>query len=551
MTNKTLDIYKKIINDKTYKLTEEEKSSVDLLDTSLSSDGRFKLYQQVFDKNYQTKKEESAAKVYLNKSLIQINKVNSADLPYKLGLTQFSDLSPEQMKEYYGILILDESTDSSKDKLTTNIADDDTSLEGSDDPSKFIIDYDAKGMMNPVQNQLQCGGCWAFSAIAAFEGKIAKDKNLTGKDIPKYSEQQLISCSKENSGCNGGLPESAFDFLKKTDAVLLENYKYTSGPTNISGQCKDIKAKKKALVKEHIPIGKSYRNILNIATAADEYAMAESLYKNGPLSIGIAVGSDTPNFMLYKSGIYTGGESHKGGLSHAVVIVGLVKAKDVPGVGSDTKDIKYAWKVRNSWGSTTKWGDKGHFYMAYGKNILLCAILPRAITKIDVDIPAKTKPTPGPTPKPRPKPKPTPKPGPTPKPTPKPGPTPKPRPTPIPGPGPAPGPSKVDYKKYYTNPKDTCLEHELTFDNNTYRVCTTKARAQPGTTGLAADIKLTEYCPGSEVKSNIRPLFFVQGTISDKYCAVACNNNNDCLNGAICKQVMHEQSSLQVCVFQK
>ena len=571
MTDKTLDIYKKLKTNNNYKLTEEEKKSIDLSNKSLSIDGKFKLYKQIYNKNYKSTSHENVAKIHFNKNVSSINNFNDTNQTYKLGITQFTDLSSDEFSEYIGVLIINEDP-TSKEKSTTNI--DDTLIkDDTSDVKDFLIDYEEKGGMPPVQDQKKCGGCWAFGTIAAFEGTIAKKYNLKGKDIPKYSEQYLISCDnktdnkfgKANQGCGGGDPRIACEFLLNNNAILLKDYEYN--PPSAQGlpapKCDSSKkANKKAIIKKYTALSQSPLK------TANDYEIAKALFNNGPMVIAIGALETGIQFANYHSGIYTGPCSPRP--NHAVTLVGLVEANKVPGFdASKNKDIKYAWKIRNSWG--TVWGNKGHFYYPYNKKQCFFNYLPVSIDDVDVEG-LDSKPTPGPSPSPSPDstPSPTSKPDSTPTPTSKPDSTPSPSPGPSPKPTPpsrkptppsrkptrkpTPGPTVIkDFKKYYSNPNkgSGCIRHKLTFDDGT-SVCSVEAGPIPNASGLASDIQLFEYCPGNNEKKNIKPLFFVQDSIAKKYCGVACNTSKDCLHqDAVCKSIMHNQSPIKVCVFNK
>jgi len=59
------------------------------------------------------------------------------------------------------------------------------------------VDWRDWGIVNEIRDQGSCGSCWAFMSVAAAETHYA----IKYGPLFELSEQQLVSCDSNNSGC--------------------------------------------------------------------------------------------------------------------------------------------------------------------------------------------------------------------------------------------------------------------------------------------------------------------------------------------------------------
>jgi len=65
----------------------------------------------------------------------------------------------------------------------------------------YASEWLTKGAVNSIRNQGNCGACWAFAAVTAWESAwFIKTGNLL-----QFSEQQMVDCSASNIGRSGGI----------------------------------------------------------------------------------------------------------------------------------------------------------------------------------------------------------------------------------------------------------------------------------------------------------------------------------------------------------
>jgi C1A family cysteine protease len=176
------------------------------------------------------------------------------------------------------------------------------------------------------------GCCWAFSTVAAIEGII---KLQTGNLI-SLSEQQLVDCTAGNKGCQGGLMDTAFQYIIRNGGLTSEdNYPYQG----VDGTCSSEKA---ASTEAQIT---GYEDV----PQNNENALLQAVAKQ-PVSVAVDGGGN--DFRFYKSGVFEGDCGTN--LNHAVTAIGY---------GTDSDGTDY-WLVKNSWG--TSWGENGYMRMRRG-----------------------------------------------------------------------------------------------------------------------------------------------------------------------------------------
>jgi len=313
------------------------------------ADSSFDAYTKKYNNNYATEEYASRMRIYQGNvralAMRRAALIAQGEQPW-MGVNEFTDMTREEFLASGRVM---QKKLAAKDAVSclANGVTADYSKVSFDIPASFDWRESNTTVVSPIQNQQQCGSCWAFSTVMAIESATAIK---TGK-LNKLSEQEIVDCShgcvKEdgqqvcNQGCDGGWPWSAYtDIISWKGLNTEKEYPYKA----TTDSCKKKAADAVDPIVNYTCIsGPKYAN---------ETEMAAFLVANGPLSIAMDAGI----LQTYTSGIIkpAAGDCSTTSLDHAINIVGY---------GTDA-GTDY-WIIRNSWGTT--WGEKGYFRIIRGK----------------------------------------------------------------------------------------------------------------------------------------------------------------------------------------
>lgn len=208
-------------------------------------------------------------------------------------------------------------------------------------PSVTASSYDCRalGWVVPIKDQGNCGSCWDFAGVGAFESSLLKGGHGKPDGSFGISEQFILDCDN-NGGCNGDWPSTVFEVASSKGIPTVADYgPYKARP----GSCRSTAGMKMFKVADFGYVGQSE----GIPSAQ---AIKDAIVKFGPLAVAVAADNA---FMNYNGGVFSG---RSNGINHAVILVGWDDAKGKAG----------AWIMRNSWGQG--WGEKGYMWIEYGAN---------------------------------------------------------------------------------------------------------------------------------------------------------------------------------------
>ncbi|CAF1052912.1 unnamed protein product [Didymodactylos carnosus] len=297
-----------------------------------SLDQSWELFKRVHAKDYSVAQEQYRRGVWeANVAKIQTHNLE-ADLgvhTYTMKMNKYGDLTHQEfVKQMNGLKSAGRTVDGKIDRHTF------IPLSNIEIPA--AVDWRKQGYVTGVKDQGQCGSCWAFSATGSLEGQHFKKYS----QLVSLSEQNLVDCSGKfgNMGCNGGLMDQAFQYIKANMGIDTEiSYPYEARDNTCRFQPQNV--------------GANDTGFTDIKSGS-EADLQSAIATVGPVSV--AIDASQSSFQFYSKGVYNEPHCSSTELDHGVLAVGY-----------DKKGIHDYYIVKNSWGES--WGNDGYIWMSRNK----------------------------------------------------------------------------------------------------------------------------------------------------------------------------------------
>jgi len=300
---------------------------------------QFQAWMAKHGKSYKDDDEELRREKIFHDNARRIAEMNAGTPGVSFEMNKFGDLTQAEFDGFYNGFAATPAEIKNMRETTQE-----AKLDTRDTPDDW--DWRDHGKVSaPVQDQGQCGSCWAFSATANAESLIAIQND--NADVVKLSEQALVDCDHLcgqyrmfngcDNACNGGLMPNAWKYAIASKLPTSASYKYTARGSTC----------------------KTYTGVANFTNwefiAVDEEQMRAYTATKGPVAVAV----QASKWQFYKSGIVAAGSNvcakqdpKRPSLNHAVTVVGYTP--------------EY-WIVKNSWG--VGWGEQGYIRLAMDQDV--------------------------------------------------------------------------------------------------------------------------------------------------------------------------------------
>lgn len=308
-------------------------------ETTARTAERFEEFLEKFKIEYSSVKETMFRLKTFTANLIKIAeaKLNDPHAEYS-HMTPFADRTEEEWNAYNNLK--PEQIHASKHVY----------VAATDAPASY--DWREHGAVSPIKDQKQCGSCWAFSTVSNVESANVVQG---GNQLLSLSEQELVDCSKNDNGCNGGLQSLAYDDMINGNIGLVaeSDYPYKGK----QGTCQEDQHKSLVSINSWVAIANAMDQTQTAPASATTAQIMSAIVQYGPLAIAL---NATP-MQFYRGGVASPRFCNPRKLDHAVNLVGY-----------GTDNGKDYWIIRNSW--NTVWGEKGYYRIAREEGLGKCGM---------------------------------------------------------------------------------------------------------------------------------------------------------------------------------